>query len=807
MKFAFYNAAFIVLLVLVVLLCSAIFLMFQVFLRPIGWALVVGTCLFPFKLMMTAYFRAYLQKGKASERPFSLTLALTPVHLIRSSASTLLGALRTTIFPLTMALVSTGTFLFMQEFGLFASLGFRISSLYLKVAHFFCRLSGLFGLRTALVLVATYGFIIYSKRIRLSYIQLSILQISIRFLLFNALASYFGFFQPVIMVGILGMTIDGRFLSQTESTELTSSIEENVSASTPGDIFRSYSNLSQSNIEDVPYQPFVPPTEDSSSNHSDPVWTNLGYNTSNPDDSSSALVRACFTSLALLHFAVAFWTRTWVFRFVLLALLIGSLAFIISYMQLIPMVLWILKLSLEYIKNAIRSSPIEPAPEHMDAVDGSSDVVSNESGEKGTTDRGVTEDYYNPSMDENKEEESLMNLVLPNHLKRSLTRIWKVERHLYDFVDEYLDYLISLVIIGMMVLITLLFTVFLMVQIYDETLNLISLSSSVLSSTAQSGAFSWLPDQDQLGSTARSAVSNVHQLGRTFIQSKVDELFHGNLSNKNDIEEHLLELWERVCMQFFHESNSTEALEPQHMIKSSFVLTEELAGGLNNATQSISLEVLKKRIHNLLFSFDGFDYHDLVAYFHENVGEIMNVVNPLWRLVSSHASFISSLLTGTASLLLTGGSVVLNSSFSILIFLSTLFYLLAASEQTYLPVDFIVSLTPQRGEASPVVLFFYASVEAAVASVVVTTLKRTIFYGMFTVLTHTLFSLDIVVLPSIIATILGAIPLMGTYWAVLPGVVELWCLRGSYWQALLLLLLHLLPWYFLDTELYTEIKG
>lgn len=46
------------------------------------------------------------------------------------------------------------------------------------------------------------------------------------------------------------------------------------------------------------------------------------------------------------------------------------------------------------------------------------------------------------------------------------------------------------------------------------------------------------------------------------------------------------------------------------------------------------------------------------------------------------------------------------------------------------------------------VLFFYASVEGAVASVVVTTLKRTIFYGMYTVLTHTLFGLDIVVLPS-----------------------------------------------------------
>ncbi|VUZ55099.1 unnamed protein product, partial [Hymenolepis diminuta] len=576
--------------------------------------------------------------------------------------------------------------------------------------------------------------------------------------------------------------------------------------STAGDIFRRLSLLPQCSAEDIPNRVSVAPTEDSIGCRSDPVCSSSDNNISNPDDSSSALVRACFFGLALVHFAVAFWTRTWIFRFVLLLFTVGALAFIVSYMQLIPMVLWILKLGLEYIKNVTHpAAPSELAPEQTDAD--SDDAVFNESSEKGTTDRRINEDYENSTRGENEEEESILNLILPNHLKRSLRRICKIERHLYDFVDDYLDYLVSLVIISMMVLITLLFSIFLMVQIYGETLNLISLSSSVINSAVQSGAFSWLPDKDQLGSAARSAVSNVHQFGRTFIKSKVDELFHGNLSNKSDIEEQLLELWERVCMQFFQESNSTEALVPQQAAKSSFILTGELAGSLNNATQNISLGVLKKRIVHLFFSLGGFDYHDLVAYFHENVGEIMNVVNPLWQILSSHASFISSLFMGTASLLLTGGSVVLNFSFSFLIFLSTLFYLLAASEQTYLPFDFIVSLTPQRGEASPVVLFFYASVEGAVASVVVTTLKRTIFYGMYTVLTHTLFGLDIVVLPSIIATILGAIPLMGTYWAVLPGVVELWCLHDSCWLALLLLLLHLLPWYFLDTALYTEIKG
>ncbi|VDL99561.1 unnamed protein product, partial [Schistocephalus solidus] len=138
----------------------------------------------------------------------------------------------------------------------------------------------------------------------------------------------------------------------------------------------------------------------------------------------------------------------------------------------------------------------------------------------------------------------------------------------------------------------------------------------------------------------------------------------------------------------------------------------------------------------------------VVAYFRENVDTIVNVLNSLWHVLSAHASVVFSLLSATTSILLVGGTAVLNFSLSFLIFISALFYLLAVSGSRYLPVEFVVSLTPQASEASPLVLSFYSSVESAITSVLVTTLKRTVFYGMYTVLTHSLFGLDIVVLPS-----------------------------------------------------------
>ncbi|VDD82738.1 unnamed protein product [Mesocestoides corti] len=282
-------------------------------------------------------------------------------------------------------------------------------------------------------------------------------------------------------------------------------------------------------------------------------------------------------------------------------------------------------------------------------------------------------------------------------------------------------------------------------------------------------------------------------------------LFEGNLA-KTDFEHHLLDLWDRVYMHFFVEPNATENVAHRQAAKSTFVFFDASTHGFNKSIDA-SLFNLFGRLRMFASSFGGFDYRDVVAYFHKNIGTIINVIDPVWRVVSYHAGFITTSLMGTASLLCAGGSVVLNFTFSFLIFLSTLFYLLAASDSTYLPVEFIASLTPQSGDASPAVLSFYTSAEAAVTSVVVTTLKRTVFYGMYTLLIHTLFGLDAVVIPSIIATILGAIPLVGTYWAVLPGVVELLCLRGSYWLAFLLLILHILPYSFMDTALYSEIKG
>jgi predicted PurR-regulated permease PerM len=82
------------------------------------------------------------------------------------------------------------------------------------------------------------------------------------------------------------------------------------------------------------------------------------------------------------------------------------------------------------------------------------------------------------------------------------------------------------------------------------------------------------------------------------------------------------------------------------------------------------------------------------------------------------------------------------------------------------------------------------------------------FYGIYTYTINCLFSVSIIYLPSILAALFAFLPLLGTYWIAVPGLLELWLVQNRPIAAVLFTIAHLMPSIVaVDKAIYSEIKA
>ncbi|KAL6963454.1 hypothetical protein U1Q18_043272 [Sarracenia purpurea var. burkii] len=85
------------------------------------------------------------------------------------------------------------------------------------------------------------------------------------------------------------------------------------------------------------------------------------------------------------------------------------------------------------------------------------------------------------------------------------------------------------------------------------------------------------------------------------------------------------------------------------------------------------------------------------------------------------------------------------------------------------------------------------AIERSVAEVFMVSSKLSLFYGLYTWFLHNLFQMHIVYVPTVIAALLAAVPVLPTYVVCLPGILDLWLLQENTLAAVLLLLLQFAP--------------
>ncbi|KAK8400801.1 hypothetical protein O3P69_002533 [Scylla paramamosain] len=388
--------------------------------------------------------------------------------------------------------------------------------------------------------------------------------------------------------------------------------------------------------------------------------------------------------------------------------------------------------------------------------------------------------------------------LLPAPIRGVAKLLMRTDNQAVVVLVAAVDALVTLFVILTVIFFAVTASIYLAVQIQGESMALISLGSQVINSTVVNNPqfLALLPEG--LGEVVTSALDEGYLYGRQWIATMLVEgedghttinaskVVRGMLGETDDVkaeqlEKQVVELWDRVYQAWVVAHPQTVSPGPVVTSEAVAMSFDSLMEGLKHSP-GVSLSLVSEVVG-------------------DNLGTVMSVLESVWGLLLGNLSLALSALTAVASLLLGGSLSILNALISVVVFMSSLFYVLSASGSVYKPVAVIVNLAPGQ------MTHLGKAVEDAVNGVFIASLKMGAFYGMWTWLLHSLFSVNIVYIPSVLGAVFGAVPLVGTYWAAFPGALELFWHRESPWLAGLLLVAQLLPMSCVDTAIYADIKG
>ncbi|XP_057672498.1 transmembrane protein 245 [Diorhabda carinulata] len=368
--------------------------------------------------------------------------------------------------------------------------------------------------------------------------------------------------------------------------------------------------------------------------------------------------------------------------------------------------------------------------------------------------------------------------LVPVPIRGLYNIIHKLNSFLKNAVKNGIDTVASCVVIFGLIIFLICTSVFIAFQIYAEAIMLVEMTGSLINQTIVHN-----PEIKQLLPPSYYNVDafldNTYKYGR----EGISHIVKGSMSNvdsteSKQLEKQILELWDRVYQNWMS-SNDTHGPK---------------------VTDEAVILTWNDFIENLQKSPEMFNINGLIEFGQQNIGTLMSLLESVLGILKGNISLIFGSFTTLITVILEGGTAVINFSISLVVFFTALFYLLHSSGDHYKPVELLTNFSPSGMRLGH-------ALEGAIIGVFSATFKMTAFYGMWTWFIHNLFGIKIVYLPTVFAAILGAVPFLGTYWAGVPAILNLWLAQDRGIEAIIFAVFQVLPTSVVDTTIYKEIKG
>ncbi|XP_015110746.1 transmembrane protein 245 isoform X1 [Diachasma alloeum] len=378
--------------------------------------------------------------------------------------------------------------------------------------------------------------------------------------------------------------------------------------------------------------------------------------------------------------------------------------------------------------------------------------------------------------------------LAPAHV-RGIYRVYLiVDKNLREILKGSVDAVATIAVILALIVFTFCASIFITVQIYGEGLHLVQITGEILnSSLVNNPDIDWVPQQWE--ESVNSVLDNAYTYGRSAISDGIKGLMKDLEPAKAEaLEKKVLELWDRLYQAWMMSDEDPGMIGPTVDVNAAMTAWESIKESFGKMPTQI-------------FNMTG-----IQNFARENVGILMQVLDSVWGIVKGNMSVVMSVLTELLYVVLMSGSAVLNFALSTVVFFTTLFYLLSSSGKTYKPIELIAMFSPISCYSKDFLGGFAIALQEAVIAVFAATFKLASFFGMWTWFIHNLFQVKIVYLPSVFATVLAAVPFLDAYFACLPATLELWFTRGPM-IAVVFFVFHFLPCNIVITDFYKEIKG